>query len=162
MSPEYVLAIDPGASGGAVLTRTDGSVLVAQHAYQHIEGALGFIECFGLGARGGLDVVIERVWGSPVMGPAGAFTFGQNYGQWLGLLAASKVPTYCVTPQAWQAPLGVDAAIKGAKRKTALCNLARTAHPGAKITMATCDAVLIGDYAARRIQLGTTVGERLF
>jgi crossover junction endodeoxyribonuclease RuvC len=52
-----------------------------------------------------IHVFIEKVQSSPQMGVTSAFSFGQGYGAWLGILAALEIPFTLVTPQRWKKAL---------------------------------------------------------
>jgi len=110
---------------------------------------------------GGLAAVIERVWASPVMGVAGAFAFGENYGAWLMALRVSEIPTFTVTPQQWQKVVAPEVQGQGAARKRALKAVATRIFPHAKPTLVTCDALLISEYAQRQLAAGKPLGEPL-
>ena len=42
---------------------------------------------------------MERVWARPSNATRAAFTFGVNYGEWLGILSPLDIDTVLVTPQ---------------------------------------------------------------
>jgi hypothetical protein len=79
------------------------------------------------------------------------FKFGQNFGYWLGLLAALEVRTVLVRPQTWQRGLA-GSSLKGPERKRALRDEAarRFAAAGVRVTLDNCDALLLLDYAQRQ------------
>lgn len=89
--------------------------------------------------------VIEKVHSMPNNSGRSMFTFGCNYGQWLGILATLKIPYIEVTPQKWMKWLG--ALPKDRKdRKNRLKHLAQQRYPESKVTLATADALLIATY----------------
>ena len=51
------------------------------------------------------------------------FRFGQNFGQWQGLLAALEIPTNLVRPQTWKAFYGLN------RSKDTSLDLARETWP---------------------------------
>ena len=81
----------------------------------------------------------------PKQGVVSVFTFGKNYGQWLGILASNGVPYKEVTPQTWMKYYGAMPKDK-AKRKKHLKHLAQSLYPNIKITLKTADAVLIAHW----------------
>ena len=48
-----------------------------------------------------VTLYIEFVHSFPGQGVVSTFTFGQNYGQWQGIVAALGVESVSVSPQAW-------------------------------------------------------------
>lgn len=88
---------------------------------------------------------IEKVHSMPRDGVASSFSFGTNYGIWLGILAANKIPFKQITPFKWQKYYGTMPKDKKS-RKHKLKSLAFELYPGAKNTLATSDAVLIANY----------------
>ena len=69
-------------------------------------------------------VFLEKVSAMPGQGVTGMFRFGQNLGQWQGLLAGLELPYTMVTPQAWKKHMGLIKADKGRS-----IELARTFWP---------------------------------
>ena len=92
---------------------------------------------------------VEKVHSSPQMGVTSAFTFGQGYGALLMLLTCKGIPFEQVTPQKWQKAMGCMS--KGDKNVTK--RRAQELFPNLKITHATADALLIGEYG-RRLRAG--------
>lgn len=76
-------------------------------------------------------------------GVKSAFTFGENYGAWQGALTALPVVWRVVRPQVWQAHYAVSG--RGRVRKRALRDLAKAQYPEMekRVTLATCDALLM-------------------
>ena len=89
--------------------------------------------------------IIEQVHSMPKQGVKSVFTFGQGYGQWLGILAAEEIPYIQVTPQKWMKHFGAMPREKK-DRKNYLKHLAQQRHPELKITLATSDAILLANY----------------
>lgn len=50
---------------------------------------------------------IEQVTAREGQGVTGMFRFGENFGQWQGLLTGLNIPYYLVTPQKWKAHFGL-------------------------------------------------------
>ena len=59
-------------------------------------------------------VFLEKVSAMPGQGVTGMFRFGQNLGQWQGLLSGLQLPYTMVTPQAWKKQAGLIKSPKGA------------------------------------------------
>lgn len=69
---------------------------------------------------------IEKAASRPGQGVASMFTFGQNFGAWLGMLAALSIPHAIVTPRKWQAAM-LDAGTGDTKARS--LNMARRLFP---------------------------------
>lgn len=140
-----VIAIDPGVSGGFCAYHEDGRIDLYRW-----EGRIEAASMADQWARywSGTDVVIEQVHASPAMSQSSAFTFGQNFGEWLGILAAVRIsPVIGVTPQSWQRKYEDQLrGLQGSKRKSALLKIAKALYPELPVTLATCDALLIADH----------------
>ena len=89
--------------------------------------------------------IIEAVHSMPGNSGRSMFTFGTNYGMWLGLLAAYNIPYTQVTPSKWIRSYGTMPKDK-TPRKNHLKHLAQQRYPDIHITLATADAVLIAHY----------------
>jgi crossover junction endodeoxyribonuclease RuvC len=57
-------------------------------------------------------IYLEKVSAMPGQGVTGMFRFGQNLGQWQGLLAGMGLDYTMVTPQAWKRQAGLIGADK--------------------------------------------------
>ena len=81
----------------------------------------------------------------PKQGVKSMFTFGENYGHWVGVLAALKIPYNLITPIVWMkhySPIPKDKK----DRKNYLKSVAQRLYPDSHITLATADAILIAHY----------------
>jgi hypothetical protein len=83
-----------------------------------------------------------------------AFKFGASYGALKAFLVAGSVPFEEITPAVWQRGVGLTPRAKG-ETKTAWKNRIK-AHtqqlfPGRKITLAVADAILLAEYARRKM-----------
>ena len=160
--PVVFIGVDPGASGGMALLNTDRS--------DGLEGSEGYLKLFDLGKLTPTEVwdwlesvasvhagrcvaVIEKVGGyqkgERYTNSAAMFNFGKGVGTLLGFLVAARIPFEEVRPQEWQRAAGVTP--RGAAKKSAFKNRlkarAQQMFPGEKITLATCDALLLAAYA---------------
>ncbi len=149
----YVLGIDPGGLGAMCLTSLDGSqrkvFAYSKYTPHDIAEVLKFtgeiqgdeIECF-----------IEDVHSMPNNGKKQAFSFGKNFGFWLGLLTGLNIPYNTVLPIKWQNVLKVRArGLEYKQRKNALKECAQRLFPKLNPTLETCDAILIAEYGRRVI-----------
>ena len=46
-------------------------------------------------------LIIERVWARPSNATRSAFAYGENYGQWLGIIASNSVKITTILPTEW-------------------------------------------------------------
>ena len=89
--------------------------------------------------------IIEKVHSMPKQGVRSVWTFGKNYGQWLGILAAHEVPYREVPPQTWMKFYGAMPKDRK-KRKAHLKHLAQALYPTEKVTLKTADAILLANW----------------
>ena len=92
---------------------------------------------------------IEKVWARPSNATRAAFTFGVNYGEWLGILSTLDIDTVLVTPQTWMKYYKQKFKIKLSKekkdRKNTLKEIAKK-YTDKKVTLYNSDAILISVY----------------
>lgn len=150
------MGIDPGASGGICLLR---------------ERQVQTLTAMPDSKRDLLDVLceapdpvfcyLEKVSGYIGNAHPGStmFKFGQSYGHLEMALVAAEIPFETIPPQKWQKALGVSPRAKGKapesrqQFKGRLKSKAQELFPGLKVTLATCDALLIAEYC-RRVREG--------
>ena len=144
MTDQLIIGIDPGKSGGIAFFFEQGPVV-----YPLPETMTDTMDLLLGEDLSRAFAYIEKVHSSPQMGVTSAFTFGQGYGALLMLLTCKGIPFEQVTPQKWQKALGCMS--KGDKNVTK--RRAQELFPGLKVTHATADALLIGEYG-RRIRQG--------
>jgi len=144
------IGIDPGVSGGIATLRDDGSVIEAfamPTTERDILDAL--LPIGGLFVSRGKTItahaILERVYSSPQMGVASAFTFGKGYGALLMALTATRIPFDQVVPVKWQTVMGCRS--RGDKNVTKA--RAQQLWPDVKITHAIADALLLAEYGRR-------------
>ena len=89
--------------------------------------------------------IIEKVHSFPGQGVRSVFTFGKNYGQWLGILASHDIPYKEVPPQTWMKHYGAMPRDRG-QRKRHLKHLAQSLYPSIKVTLYNSDAILLANY----------------
>ena len=92
---------------------------------------------------------IEQVHAMPHDGRSSLFKFGTNYGKWLGILGAFKVPTTLVSPQRWMKywkdKLNIELSKDKQIRKRELKDIA-SHYTDKKVTLYNADAILITMY----------------
>ena len=141
---KLIVAFDPGVSGGIAIG-SDAPVLHPMPETVHDLAEL--IRCAQASADYPVEAHVELVGGFIGKNQPGSrmFTFGQSYGQTLGILAALQIPIYFVRPQKWQALLGIGNGSGLAKHvwKAKLKAKAQQLYPSVKITLQTADALLL-------------------
>ena len=77
------------------------------------------------------------------------FKFGYGNGLLMGVLLSRKIPVELVTPQKWQKALslGTKGGMPNTQWKNKLKAMAQRLYPDLKVTLNTCDALLILHYA---------------
>lgn len=156
MLQPYILAIDPGASGGVVELYPDGrAVAIAMPDESDLRdlvqsfGGRAAIE--GHPAMCFMELVGGFIAGNKLPGSA-MFNFGSGYGFARGLLSAMRIETRLVRPQTWQVGIpGVRGEKDKGNRKRALKAHAARIFPSLKVTLLTADALCIADYARRQV-----------
>lgn len=148
------VGIDPGKSGGVAFI--DREHVGAVHMPDTIMATVALLQLI---LRDRCHVILESVHAIPGTGStSSAFTFGRGFGELRGVIAtlatdADRVASWdLVTPQKWQAGLGLPKGLQGAERKRALKDIAlRKFCENAKlVTLATCDALLLADWLRSR------------
>ena len=140
------IGIDPGKGGGlAVITDETVQVYNCPRTVEDMALLLGM--CLNDVAAYRTRVFLEKVWAFPTDGRAGSFTFGENFGQWQGILASHELKPTLITPKEWQSHFEIKKGLKKDVRKKVLKEIARDKCPNIKrITLKTADALLIAIY----------------
>ena len=94
-----------------------------------------------------VNLLMEKVWARPNNAVRSAFTYGVNYGQWLGIAAASETHMYTVLPSEWMTSIGCKKGMDYSERKKWLKEKAKKLYPECKVTLYTADSILIAHYA---------------
>lgn len=134
------IGIDPGKSGGIAWIEGGEAAAAKAPATERDQWEL-LVQLAGL-LTPGSHAVIEEVHAMPKQGVTSMFSFGQNYGTWIGMLTAAAIPFDLVTPQTWQRVLRCRT--RGDKNVSK--RRAQQLFPQLKITHATADALLIAEY----------------
>lgn len=134
----YIIGVDPGLTGGLAFYSPDELIV-----YPTPVNELTFIKSGKKQKRKEMDLDIvretivkydgtdfqiecaylEHVTARPGQGVTGMFRFGQNLGQWQGLLAGFGIRTVMVRPQTWKAFYGLN------RSKDTSLDLARETWP---------------------------------
>lgn len=113
------IGIDPGAAGAVALIRSDGSVTFWDTPIVQIKSgkktrtemnaaAASMLLSDIKDGNDGVFVTIEKVGAMPGQGVTSMFSFGKNFGTWLGILAALKLPHQQVAPISWKKKMMPD------------------------------------------------------
>jgi len=138
-----ILGIDPGKSGGFSLRSLDRKMTAAFSFVKTTEAdVIEIVKGYVPHIR---HAYVEQVHSMPGQGVKSMFSFGQNYGFWLGTLYALKIPFTHVTPLKWQHLM--QCKTKGDKSVSK--RRAQQLFPHMKITHAIADAILIAEYGRR-------------
>ncbi len=147
------LGIDPGKSGGFCLMDDDRKIHLLEKQPETDADVANLIrKVLDIVQREGHEMaaVIEKVHAMPGQGVTSMFSFGRNYGFLIGLLTAFRIPQHDVTPQRWQKDMQCQS--KGDKNVTK--QAAQQLIPGARITHAVADALLIAYWAVLQSNQG--------
>ena len=145
------IGIDPGKGGGiAVLTGKNVKVYPCPRTVEDMATLISM--CLNKVSASRTKVIIEKVWAFPTDGRMGSFSFGNNYGQWQGILASHELDPVYVTPKVWQSHFDIKKGLPKNKRKNILKQMAIDKCPTTKgITLKTADALLIGIYGLEAV-----------
>ena len=107
------IGIDPGKSGGWAAIQEDGSYYSSGLCPDSVQGMANDLwqQAISLGS---CVAILELVHAMPGQGVTSMFTFGTNFGQWQGILAANGMSFQLVTPQRWMKEV-LDSHKKGEK-----------------------------------------------
>lgn len=144
------IGIDPGKHGGIAVMGADREVLDVVKMPETPQDLLDFLEQY----KDDSFCTLERVGGMPGNGGSAMFNFGKGYGHLQMALLALHIPTEDVTPNKWEKTYQLGSSGKYTKTewKNRLKAKAQQMFPhlGKKITLATCDALLICEYGRRQ------------
>lgn len=142
-----VIGIDPGAAGAVCVMEAETRTIVARQNYGVKRGPEKIVALLWKTHRTStvVSVVLEEVHSSPQMGVCSAFSFGNNYGWWRGVLDGLGLAFTPTSPQKWMGALGC---LTGGDKRVTL-RKATTWFPNAKPTQSDADAILIATYASR-------------
>lgn len=94
------IGIDPGMKGGIAV------IGINAQAWRYpgdVNAAAGLLhEIIDMHEGHEIMACLEQVHAMPGQGVSSTFKFGMNYGAWMGLFAAMKIPYITVTPHKWQ------------------------------------------------------------
>ena len=144
MENRVFIGIDPGINGGIAIIYNDAyTVQKCPNTIQEMADMLIALKDHAPNLP--MYCIIEKVHSMPGNSGRSMFTFGCNYGQWLGILATLRIPYTEVIPNKWMKHYGTMKRDKK-DRKNHIKHLAQQRYPDVKITLATSDAMLIANY----------------
>ena len=142
------IGIDPGAGGGIAVIDEEDNIKAYKCPQSSEDMALLFQVLIGDTPPENIRLLMERVWARPTNAVRAAFSYGTNYGQWLGIAASNEVKMNTVIPTEWIRWIGCPKALKSVIRKRWLKEKAQELYPEIKrVTLKTSDAILITKYA---------------
>ena len=142
--PDLFIGIDPGKSGG-IAAITPGTSMAYKCPGTVADMTNMLLNLCDLGNNP--FCVIESVHSMPGQGVKSVFTFGYNYGNWIGILSALQLPYIQVTPIKWMKHYSSTRPKDKTARKNYLKHLAQQRYPTLNTTLATADAILLAHYA---------------
>lgn len=138
---DIYIGIDPGKSGAVAIILNDGSLYTEKYP----DTIHDLVKLMSICSDYNSHCVIEAVHSMPGQGVASTFTFGMNYGIWLGILSCSLIPYKRVTPHKWMKHYGTMPKDRPARKKY-IKQLAQERYPKHKVTLYNADAILIAQY----------------
>ena len=147
---KLIIGIDPGSHGAMSIATVDGAVRKVWGFSKNTEHDIkdiiqSFKEVYP--NAGDIAAYIEEVHAMPKDGKVQAFSFGKNYGFWIGILTALEIPYYTVIPLKWQSALRLKVrGLEYREKKNALKANAQRMFPKLNPTLETSDALLIAEY----------------
>lgn len=154
---KFIVAIDPGQSGGIAWTNGNTVEVVPMPDTEKDISDL-FTDFRKKAEEKNLEIVcvLEKVHSMPGQGVASSFKFGEHYGLLKGVITTLSIPLILVTPQAWMKTLsiGTSKGLSKTEWKNKLKQEAQRLFPDKKITLKTADALLILSWARRQTTHG--------
>ena len=157
------IGIDPGKSGGfGIIQIEDG--IESSHAHKFPKNLLDLPVMLWSHIPSDLPledihITIEHVHAFPNQGSVSTFSFGQNLGQWEGILASFELEANCVGPRTWMAEF-IKLGLEKKDRKRQLYAKAQELFPNIKITFNISDALLLTQYAYDKYYEGILDGNQ--
>ena len=148
--PKIFIGIDPGKNGGAAVINEvpDHEATISfrcpktptEMAYTLVSTIPENI------SYEDVRVTVEHVHAMPANGVVSMFSFGQNLGQWEGILGAFELNVDYVGPRTWMQHYDCKPNMERRERKRYLRGLSEKIFPNIKMTFNVSDALLIANY----------------
>tara|TARA_B100000519_G_C14217876_1_gene425959 strand:+ start:807 stop:1346 length:540 start_codon:yes stop_codon:yes gene_type:complete len=150
-----IVGIDPGKNGGvAIINIKDYTEKVEVFRCPKDVGAMAMELSESLplnGDRYNMYCFMEHVHAFPGQGVVSTFSFGQNLGQWEGILASQDIPVEYVAPRKWMDIYSTPSKLTRRMRKRYLRDQAEIIYPNIKMTFNISDALLIANYGKQTL-----------
>ena len=153
---KIIIGIDPGKNGGIAVLDEDANVIDIMKMPETPQDLLDALSNYlPIEQQQTSICYLEKVGGMPGQSGSAMFSFGRSYGHIEMALLASKIPTYEILPQRWQKHFSLSgssitksSSAEKREHKNRLKAKAQQLFPqlGKKITLSTCDALLIAEY----------------
>ena len=148
---KFYIGIDPGLKGGIAVLNDGGSVVEVDNMPETPQDILGLLGEYS--GRNAVCVLEDVGHGIPGQSSKATATFARHNGHLEMALLALSIPTEKGTAQKWQKvyQLGSSEGIDKRVWKNKLKAKAQQLFPslGKKVTLSTCYALLIAEYARR-------------
>ena len=141
---KYVIGIDPGVSGAVAILSLDKEKVMYYPFSKYTEHELCCIMKTADNA-GAYMCHLEKVHSMPKQGVSSVFTFGKNFGWYIGMLDALQISYDFITPQRWQQSMSC----RSGGDKNVTKRRAQQLFPKIKVTHAIADALLIAENLRR-------------
>ena len=163
----YIISIDPGATGAMCLMEVDNNVVkninFIDFKTDGLEGYINRLKMIDSNNNTNIiQIGIESVHSMPKQGVSSTFTFGQRLGELVGMLKTLKLGYEAVTPVKWQRLVG----IKPKSGKSGIYESISRLYPRAElkgpkggILDGRCDALGIAHYLRIRYTGGVNNGD---
>ena len=151
MTDTHYIGIDPGNHGGIAVVDSTGKVIDIVKMPETPKDILDYLQSL-MGADIALYCVLEDVGhGLPGQSSSATAKFARHNGHLDMALLALGIPTNTATPQKWMKTysLGKSSGHSKTEWKNILKAKAQQLFPNEKLTLATCDALLIAEYARK-------------
>ena len=151
MEKNYYIGIDPGASGGIAVLDEDGAVKDVRNMPDTPADILEYFKAYQ--AFPCVCVLEDVGQGMPGQSSSATAKFARHNGHLEMALLALGIKTVKARPQKWEKvyALGKSTAFEKAEWKRKLKERAQQLFPqlGKKVTLKTCDALLIAEYCRK-------------
>lgn len=155
----YVMGVDPGASGAYCIIDEEGAVVEAHSFDTYKVGGKTRLDVYALLNRLRLRSLelrhscVEEVGPMPKQGVSSTFQFGRSYGQLEAVLVAIGTPVMYVRPAVWKAHMAVPrGSDKDYSRVLASRLSGGDAHWPLKKHHGVAEAYLIARYCKARLE----------
>ena len=150
MHSKIFIGIDPGKNGGvAVINEVLDHEAVIAFRCPKTPKEMAYTLMATIPEHISYDdvlVTVEHVHAMPKNGVVSMFSFGQNLGQWEGVLGAFELNVKYAGPRTWMDHYDCKPRMDKKDRKRYLRGIAENLFPNIKMTFNVSDALLIANY----------------